>query len=631
MPKLAFRKKNVSSEPSDTTAENTKKNKRKGPWKKRVIAIVVVCAVVAGVGVYFVSGRQNSVSAADTTYTTANVERRDITAEITGSGTLEAANSYSVSTLLEGTILSANFEEGDIVEEGTVLYTIDSSDASSSLEKSQISLTQAQRSYNNKLKDRDDLNLTSDIAGRVLTMDLEVGDDISAGQTIATVQDSETMTLTVPFPADDAAGFYIGQAATVTLDGSFETLYGTVSEIGVSNTVLSGNVIVRDITIDVSNPGGLSTTQSATGEINGVGSASSATFVYNEEGTITAKTGGTIAKINIAKGDWVTKNQIVVVLSSDTLDDEIQSASESVRNAELSLESQTDQLDDYTITSPIAGTVIDKNYKAGETTESNQVLCTIYDLTYLEMTLSVDELDVSNIAVGQDVSITAEAVENKTYAGVVTKVSVAGTTSNGVTTYPVTIRIDETEGLLPGMNVDASIVLESASDVLAIPSAALMRGNTVLVTADSPSAANGVAMQANPGMGTGGTETGERGSGSATTEESASTDDSAIQPTGNQQAGTEDAGNPASGGAQAAQYVTVQVEVGASDDTYTEIISGLQEGDVVAYIPTTSSSSTTDTFMMGGGMQMGGGMSGGGMSGGGMSGGNMGGGMPGGF
>lgn len=140
----------------------------------------------------------------------------------------------------------------------------------------------------------------------------------------------------------------------------------------------------------------------------------------------------------------------------------------------------------------------------------------------------MDELDISNIQVGQQVLITAEAVEGRTYTGVVTKVSVAGTSSSGTTTYPVTIRIDETDGLLPGMNVDATITLDSAGGVLAIPSAALNRGNTVLVTADSPSAANGTLME---GI-----------------------------------------------GGDSEQYYSVPVEVGASDDSYIEIISGLQEG-----------------------------------------------------
>ena len=203
------------------------------------------------------------------------------------------------------------------------------------------------------------------------------------------------------------------------------------------------------------------------------------------------------------------------------------------------------------------------------------MLCTIYDLSYLTMTLSVDELDISSIAVGQTVSVTADAVEGRTYEGLVTKVSVAGTSTGSATTYPVTIRIDDTDGLLPGMNVDAVITLNSAEDVLAIPSAALNRGNTVLVTADSPSAANGTLSETT--------------------------------------------------GADGEEYYSVTVEVGTSDDSYLEILSGLQEGDTVVYIPT-SSSSQGGFGMMGGGMMGAGGMPSGGMP----SGGGMGGGAPGG-
>lgn len=182
--------------------------------------------------------------------------------------------------------------------------------------------------------------------------------------------------------------------------------------------------------------------------------------------------------------------------------------------------------------------------------------------------MNIDELDISQVEVGQTVEITADAVEGKTYAGVVTKVSVAGTTSGGITTYPVTVRIDETDGLLPGMNVDAEIVIVEKDGVLAVPSGAVNRGNTVLITSDSPSAANALEQEAPEG------------------------------------------------------YVYVQVETGISDDSYTEITSGLQEGDTVAYIAVSGNS---------GGMGMMGGMPGGGMPGGMSSGGGMpGGGMPGG-
>ena len=539
--------------------EDTPPKSGSSPWKKRllrkrVLIPVVACVVALSLGIHFFGGGQTAL-AADLTYTTAAVERRDITSEITGSGSLEAANSYSVTSLVDGTILADYFEEGDQVDEDTVLYDIDSSDMASSLEQSEISLSQAQRSYNNKLKDLADLTVIAPKAGQVVDIAVEAGDDVSAGQTVATIRDSDTMTLKVPFLADEAAGFYVGQSAQVTLDSTFEVLNGTVTEVSGVDQVLTGNVIVRDVTIQVSNPGGLSTSQTGSATVDGCASASGGSFSYLAERSVTAEVSGTVASIHVSEGDRLSQGGAILTLTSDNLEDELQSAAEALRNAELSLESRYDQLDNYTITSPISGTVIDKNYNAGENIETGQTLCSIYDLSYLTLTLNVDELDISNIQVGQQVLITAEAVEGRTYTGVVTKVSVAGTSSSGTTTYPVTIRIDETDGLLPGMNVDATITLDSAGGVLAIPSAALNRGNTVLVTADSPSAANGTLMEGIGGDGE--------------------------------------------------QYYSVPVEVGVSDDSYIEIISGLQEGDTVAYIPTTSSGSFEMGSMMmipGGGM-----------------------------
>lgn len=543
-----------------------KKPGKKRRWKKFAVAGVAL-VVAAGVGWQMLSPGQSSAASA-TSYTTAEVTRMDVSSSITGSGTLEAADSYSVTTLIEGSILTAAFEEGDEVEEGTILYTIDSSDASNSLEQAEISLNQAQRSYNNQLESQEDLTITVPVAGQVYSIDVEVGDDVTAGETVATIRDSQTMSLEVSFPADDASSFYVGQSATVTLDSTFETLTGTISKISGTDTVLTGNVIVRTVTIDVSNPGGLSTEQTASAAVGTATSTASGTFTYKEEETVTAEVSGEVSSIRVSEGDQVSSGQTLIVLTSDDLDDSLQSAFESLRNAEISLENQYENLDDYTITSPIKGTIVDKNYNTGETTEANQVLCTIYDLSYLTMTLSVDELDIASIEVGQSVSIVADAVEDTTYTGTVTKVSVAGTSSGSATTYPVTIRIDETDGLLPGMSVDATIELASAEDVLAIPSAALNRGDTVLVTADSPSAANGTLVESTA-------EDGE-------------------------------------------DYYSVEVTTGVSGDDYIEIVSGLQEGDTVAYIPTSSSSSEMGMMMggmpggMGGGMPSGGGGMGGG-------------------
>lgn len=414
---------------------------------KRWLAILVLLALLAGLAVYFLRGR--SVQAGgQLSYTQAEAARRTITQSLSGSGTLQPANSYTVTTLIEGEVLSADFEEGDTVEKDTVLYRVDSSDASTNIEKAQISLNQARRSYDSTPEKQ---YIEAPSGGALFSLEVEVGDEVSQGQTVAVIRDSATMLLTVPFPADDAAGFYAGQATQVTLDGSFEVLEGTVKSVSGSDITGTGNMITRNVTIAVSNPGGLSSAQAATASIGGLGCAGSGTFAYQSQSVVTASSSGTVTALHAAEGDTVSKHQLLITLGGDTLADQLQSAADSLRNAELSMENTQKQLDNYTITSPIRGTIVDKQYKAGDTVEGGRTLCTIYDLSYLEMTLNIDELDISSVCVGQSVKVTADAVEGMEYEGVITKVSVAGTTSGGATSYPVTVRIDETDGLLPGM------------------------------------------------------------------------------------------------------------------------------------------------------------------------------------
>ncbi len=512
--------------------------------KKKILTIILVVVILLVLNVVrgMFSGNNN---AALLTYTTEAVTRCDITNSLTGSGTLAAADSYSVTTLLEGEVLSANFEEGDIVTKDTALYEIDSSKVTTSLGKSELSLSQAQTSYNNKLKDLENLTPSAPCAGKVVSINVKVGDDVSVGQTIATVRNDSVMRLILPFPASEAAAISVGSSATATLDGSFDTLAGTVTEVSGVDIIQTGNVVVRNVTIEVNNPGAISTSQVATAVVGSASCAASGTFAYKDEKVITAKVSGKVSSIYVSEGTAVSKGQSLLLLSSDSLEEEVQSAANALHSAELDMNSQHDTLDNYTITSPIEGTIVDKTYKAGDTVASGKTLCTIYDLSYLTLTMSIDELDISQLSVGQTVSITADAVEGSTYEGVITKVSVAGTTTNGVTSYPVTVRIDKTDGLLPGMNVDAKIVLEHSTDVLMVPAEAISRGNVVLVTQDSPSAVNAVAdMEAPEG------------------------------------------------------YVYVNVTVGISDDNNVEITAGLQEGDTIAYIESLPTAIDAYTMMM---------------------------------
>ena len=496
-------------------------------WKK-ITAVVCVAAVAAAV---LLPKNSKKAVQASTQYMETALERRDITNTFSGSGTISAANTYTVKSLVKGTVLTADFEVGDTIEKGTVLYTIDSSDVATSVEKAQLALEQAQRSYDDTA---DAQYIRSVIGGTVASIKVKAGDYVTAGQEIATVRDDSSLLLTLEFPAADASGFAVGQAAEVILNGTFETLSGTVQAVAGTDTISSGNLLVRTVTIAVKNNGSLTTAQAASATINGVSALASARFDYQHQQTVTATTSGTVAAVCVKEGTAIEANTAIVQFSGTELSRQVQSAADSLLNAQLSMSDTQKQMENYTITSPISGTVIQKNVKAGDTvgtdTTASETLCTIYDLSYLEMTLNVDELEILSIKEGQTVTITADAISDRTFTGVVTSVSAAGTTTGGTTTYPVTIRIDDTGDLLPGMNATAEIEVSSASNALAVPNGSVVRGNYVLVTKDSPSAANAVQDMTAPDG-----------------------------------------------------YVYVKITTGTSDDDYIEVASGLQEGDTIAY------------------------------------------------
>ncbi len=205
------------------------------------------------------------------------------------------------------------------------------------------------------------------------------------------------------------------------------------------------------------------------------------------------------------------------------------------------MQNMQDTMANYTITAPISGTVIEKDVKQGDALTSGTSLCVLYDLSYLEMSINVDELEIGSLSVGQKVQITADAVADKNYVGTVTRVSMKGNSSGGTTTYPVTIRIDSIDGLRPGMNANAEIVVAESTSALCVP----QRGHRPrrLCAGDQGFAQRG---NADPEM---------------------------EAPDG---------------------YVYVDVKTGVSDDDYTEILDGITAEDTIAYDPNSVSDSYYD-------------------------------------
>ncbi len=676
---------------------------------KKLLIIILVIAILAGICSGLIIKSKNN-SAVKVMYTDSPVERRTITNTITGSSSIKPNDSYNVTTIKSGDIISDTFKEGDVVKKGDKLYQFEDSDAQNSLSTAKNALAKAQQAYVDAVKQKaqtvssnnigtksaqnavtkalNSLNDTknnqyiqSNSAGKVKELSVKEGDHINAGAAVATLYDDSYMKLRIPFNEVDAESIQTGAAATVSVIGSGDTIYGTVKEKSSSAVSTDAHAKVVYVTVEVTNPGALTTNDYGSAEINGVACANTAQFEYVREGTITSTASGTLENLNIAVGDSVYSGQKVgyvkydnqnstmsnaqlsyndavlalekQVLQNDTFsqDSSIKNAQLALDDAELGIEKAQDAVDDYVVEAPIEGTVVKKNSKAGDTIDSSNAtdpLCVIYDLSSVKFSIDVDETEIALVKTGQKATVTADAVEGE-FEGVVTKVPVDGVNENGVTTYTIEIQIENYGDLLPGMNVDAEIVVEEADNVIAVPVNSVNRGNIVFVKDDGTTHENDVTdiIKGNKDK-------------SGKTDDKKKADDKDDKPqssgmpivSGDTPNGDKSDENSAAKESVPTNidvpdgYRAIQVETGINDTDYIEIKSGLTEKDQVRTLDTESSSANAsfgdqnaqDMYVvpngnMGG--MYGGGMSGGGMPGGGMSGGggglsSGGGGMPGG-
>ena len=558
-----------------------KKNAKGGKW---IVLIVLFLIAVIGGALYWqnYSRKAKIASTQAEAKNTSTVARGNLTSELSSSGTISPKDTYSITSRVEGEVVQADFEEGDQVEEGQILYQIDVSSmeseltsATNSLERSTNSYAQAMQDYQEALSDYSGNTYKSTRSGFIQTLNIQAGDKVGSNTELATIYNDQTMKMKVPFLSGEAAAIGAGSQALLTLADTEEQLTGVVTAVSNMDEVLSGGRLVRYVTIEVANPGGLTTEHMATVMIGDFASAQEGSFEPVTNTVMKADISGNVEveALLVHEGDYVTAGTPIFRMKAkdaekilQTYKDAVDSAQEKVESAQSKVDSTKDSYENYTITAPISGQVITKSVKAGDniskSSSGSTTMAVIYDLSEVTFEMSVDELDVRSVKVGQKVEITADAIEGKTFTGTVTNISLESVQSNGVTNYPVTVTLDEVGDLLPGMNVDGRIILSEAADTLMVPVDALMRGNRVYVRDDSVTEAQGSVP---------------------------------------------------------AGFRAVEVETGLVNDEYVEILSGLSEGETV-YV---SESSKSGSVMM---MPMGGYGGGGGYGGsGGGSGGNRGG------
>ncbi len=518
-----------------------------------LIAAVLLCSFIYNK--FFASKNKDSVN-------TAVVSKGEITVSVEGSGVIEPIEMYNIASLAAGDILQSDFEEGQQVKEGDLLYVIDTKDIENNIEKAKVSLEKQQLSHSQAVESYAGLSVTSPISGTITQCYVKEGNSVQKGTKIADIANSDYMILEIPFNSDDAKKINIGDMANVSLENTFYETTGTVQSISSGQIILSSGAAVSTVKIKIKNPGAMTVSDKATAVVNNIACNSAGTFSYLEQKSVTASASGEIDEMIHNAGDKIESGGTIARIESQDADVSLKQSELSLKDSELALQNTYDQLDNYNIKSPISGTVLQKTSKAGDTLDSttkSTTMAVIADMSKLKFDIDVDELDIGDIELGQKVQVTADSLPGNTFEGTIENISAIGTNTDGVASYPVTVVMDYSSELMIGMNVNAEIVIDSEKNILRIPAAALYRNNMVLVKdEDGANAANQDENKKN-----------------------------------------EDKKTPALMDVPDG-YSYIKVETGISNTDYVEITSGLEEGDIVI-VPTEEKSAAINIQAMPGG------------------------------
>ncbi|HTH93059.1 MAG TPA: efflux RND transporter periplasmic adaptor subunit [Candidatus Paceibacterota bacterium] len=496
----------------------------------------IIIAIIAVLVIYF-AVHAIIKKTAPTTYVLGSVQTGTIVSTITGTGQISTSNTVALKPQVSGQLLSARVKTGSTVSKGQVLYTIQATDAARAVQTAKGNLASAQLAL--RAAQTSDTNNSSDLAKAVTT----AYNTLLSSNLQATPADTDTSSVQAP---TISGNYTLGKEGTITVKTyssfggvSFQTS-GLVATTGLTNSTNAQPIGTSGLYILFPNnvKGNLTWTIS-------IPNTNSSSYVSNENAYETAK-----------------ENEAEAADPNGSNAVDLQSKQLAVASAQNSLASAEETLAQYTITSPFDGVLASSTANVGDQVSSADTLGTV--ITNQEVaTLSLNEVDVSKVHVGQKATLTFDAVDGLSLAGTVSTVDQVGTVSSGVVNYSVTISLDTQDPRVKsGMTVTAAIQAGIAQDVLTVPASAVHTSNGASYVLSVPDGDTSM-----PATSTGTTA--------------------------------------AVGVTLATPPTQTAVEIGLTDGTNTEIASGLTEGQKIVTktvaATTTKAAATTAPSLLGGG------------------------------
>lgn len=511
---------------------------KSGKWsKKKIISLAVVLVVAAAAFVYLNNNKANKAVTAD--FLTAPVQRGDIQQTIEGTGFLQPSERFVLKTKTSGTVEEVMVAEGTQVNKGDPILVIrnekvDSQSRQAALQwelaqkdladllnpsadsydlrAAELKVEQSRIALEEKKEQQKALVLRAPFDGTILDTKVSVGQKVNAGEKAFHFATSDKMEVVAQISQRDISVIGVGMQAVVYVNGIQENFYGKVKEIDYLADSSTGNFDVV-IELDKADPR-LTSGMQASCTIIVVNDPDQELHIfkygngyvrYASEEEIATEVAGTVAEIYLKPGTKVYKGEPLLRLENPEIDRQVKDAELQLQNAEDSLRlllepdeetikqqqlkveqsyenylSAKEKSDSLYVTSPIDGVVVKLSVSPGEELSSEnleQELVVVSSFKQTKLEISVDELDINKLKLGQEAVVTVDALPEARLKGEIIGIAYEGTTSNDITKYNVTLAVEYTEGIKGGMSATATIYLDKKENVLRVPAEAVTTEN----------------------------------------------------------------------------------------------------------------------------------------------------------
>jgi HlyD family secretion protein len=546
-------------------------NKLKLYFNSHKIISLIIIVVILGGGFYLY--KKSTATTGEVRYVLGAAIKGTIISSITGTGQVSALNQINIQPQVSGTLTYVGVKPGDDAGDGRLLFSIDDTDAQKTVRDAEVSLQSAQISLSKLQLQDSNTNLNAGLAkayddgfSAVINTFLDLPGIMSG-------LNNMFFTSTINKNGQWNIDWYQGQVTTMdahtvlTYRQNFMdaynaalTAYNANSDSYKSASRSSDNTIIDALVSQTYDTAKLisSAIKSANDYINFV-NASIESVNTNTAPVVVAQNQTTLNGYT-AQANNDVQNLLSIETEIQTNKDafnstdlDTQSAQLNVTQAQNALQDAKNNLSYYSIYAPFSGIIASVPVEKGYNVGSGTTLATIITTQQLA-TISLNEVDVAKIKLGEQATITFDAIPDLTITGKVTEIDSIGTVSQGVVNYNVQISFDTNDTRVkPGMSLTAAIITDVEQNVLTVPTSAIKTqgGASYVQMFDAPLPAPLPGVQGSPSL--------------TLPREQA-------------------------------------VTIGISDNTATEILSGLNEGDeiVTRIIAPTTAKATTAPSILGG-------------------------------